>query len=67
MIMSPPGPNIGGDVSPLSHRDRRPWKGGKERKGRGGKNEPKSTRLAGKLLRDKNGEESERLVAVPVE
>jgi len=22
--MSPPGPNIGGDVSPLSHRDRRP-------------------------------------------
>ena len=20
-----PGPNIGGDVSPLSHRDRRPW------------------------------------------
>jgi len=26
VIMSP-GPNIGGDVSPLSHRDRRPWSG----------------------------------------
>ena len=25
MIVFPPSPNIGGDVSPLSHRDRRPW------------------------------------------